>query len=76
MKAGADLGIKSDAHEVAIPPNQAATAAGPKVVEGQRKIQRQECHILCANAGSPVCDVQNATGAHAPVSKKKQQMRL
>jgi hypothetical protein len=63
--------IKGDAQEVAIPPDQAASADGAKIIKGKVKVQGQHRQILCANAGASVCDVSNAARAHADLSAKE-----
>jgi hypothetical protein len=62
---------KGGAQEVAIPPDQSASADSAKIVKGQVKVQGQHRQISCANAGTSVCDVRNAARAHADLSAKE-----
>jgi hypothetical protein len=63
--------IEGDAQEVALPPDQAASADGAKIVKGQVKVQGQYGQILRAHAGASVCDVYNAARADPCLSTKE-----
>ncbi|WP_157088524.1 hypothetical protein [Bradyrhizobium jicamae] len=65
--------LKSNADEIALPPDHAAFANGVKIVEGQFEIQRQQIEVVEFNAGPGIRYVLNAAGENAALRIEEQQ---
>jgi len=65
--------LKSNADEIALPPNHAAFANGVKIVEGQFEVHRQQVQVVEFNSGAAVGDIVYTAGEDTSLGVKEQQ---